>query len=128
MHTHVMGCHTVNLLRCAMSWCNRSVACTAPQCVLSPGVCMQFILGAVGFLYPKFSKSGRELLSPYHVFLGRATFIVGLATMAVRNPPQQKTLPVSCAKNRKTLLLRPLWCQFLALWGCSATPEWKHSR
>ena len=45
---------------------------------------LQFLLGAAGFLWPKFSKSGREVLAPYHVFLGRATFIVGLATMAVR--------------------------------------------
>ena len=44
---------------------------------------LQFILGMAGFLWPKFSQSSREVLAPYHVFLGRATFIVGLATMAV---------------------------------------------
>lgn len=83
----------MTIWRCAISWCICSVACTAPQCVLSPGVYIQFILGAVGFLYPKFSKSGRELLAPYHVFLGRATFIVGLATMAVRNPSSAEIIP-----------------------------------
>ena len=46
---------------------------------------VQFILGAAAFLWPKFSKSARETLVPYHMFLGRATFIAGLATMAVRS-------------------------------------------
>ena len=95
MHMYLMGYRTIYLVRCAISWCICSVAFSAPQCVLSPGMCIQFILGAVGFLYPKFSKSGRELLAPYHVFLGRATFIVGLATMAVRNPSPPKTFPAS---------------------------------
>ncbi len=45
---------------------------------------VQFLLGAAAFLWPKFSKSARETLVPYHMFLGRATFIAGLATMAVR--------------------------------------------
>lgn len=43
----------------------------------------QFILGFVGFLWPKFGKGSREALAPFHVFFGRATFIMGLATMAV---------------------------------------------
>ncbi len=46
---------------------------------------VQFFLGAAAFLWPKFSKSARETLVPYHMFLGRATFIAGLATMAVRS-------------------------------------------
>lgn len=44
---------------------------------------MQFILGLTGFLYPTFSKANREALAPWHVFLGRATFIMGLTTMTV---------------------------------------------
>ena len=48
---------------------------------------VQFVLGAAGFLWPKFSQSSREVLVPYHMFLGRATFIAGLATMAVQVSP-----------------------------------------
>lgn len=44
---------------------------------------LQAILGFTGFLYPTFSKSNREALAPWHMFLGRTTFIMGLATMAV---------------------------------------------
>lgn len=48
------------------------------------GVSPQFLLGVSGFFYPKFSKGAREALLPWHQFLGRATFVLGLATMAVR--------------------------------------------
>lgn len=46
-------------------------------------MCVQFILGFTGFLYPGYSKAHRDALSPWHVFLGRITFTLGLATMAV---------------------------------------------
>ncbi|CAL8471335.1 g10877 [Coccomyxa elongata] len=58
---------------------------------------LQFILGFTGFLYPKYSKANRESLAPYHIFLGRATFILGLATMAAGI--QEKTQFVSAAKK-----------------------------
>ncbi len=44
----------------------------------------QFLLGFTAFFYPKYSKGARDTLLPYHQFLGRATFLLGLATMAVR--------------------------------------------
>jgi len=59
------------------------------RCTMETNTCvllMQFILGFLAFAYPTFSKNKREQLAPYHQFLGRATFVMGLATMAVSNP------------------------------------------
>ena len=72
-------CSLHEVLRSCHVW---EALAEVPDCVV-----LQFILGMAGFLWPKFSKSARETLAPYHVFLGRATFIAGLATMAVRASP-----------------------------------------
>lgn len=44
---------------------------------------MQFLLGFYVFLFPKLSLRHRRAMSPIHMYLGRATFVAGLATMAV---------------------------------------------
>ena len=91
-----LGCPLCRLLCAddAQDSCSVQVATRA-----EPAVCavLQFILGAAGFLWPKFGKASREALVPYHMFLGRATFIVGLATMAVRaSSASMFTTDLSC--------------------------------
>jgi len=46
----------------------------------------QFTLGFGAYLYPQVAKRHREALSPLHTYLGKATFVAGLANMAVRRP------------------------------------------
>ncbi len=44
----------------------------------------QFLLGFSAYFWPGFHKNNKEALLPWHHFLGRATFVLGLAAMAVR--------------------------------------------
>ena len=44
---------------------------------------VQFTLGFGAYLYPTVAKRHREALGPLHTYLGKATFIAGLANMAV---------------------------------------------
>jgi hypothetical protein len=60
-----------------------SACACGPTLNVSFCLLVQFLLGFTGFLYPKYSKNKREELAPWHIFLGRATFVLGLATMAV---------------------------------------------
>ncbi|KAK9918139.1 hypothetical protein WJX75_001570 [Coccomyxa subellipsoidea] len=77
---------------------------------------LQAILGFTGFLYPTFSKSNREALAPWHMFLGRATFIMGLATMAVGI--QEKTQFVAAAKNPVNVQVLKLFQAAIKLHSC----------
>ena len=47
----------------------------------------QFTLGFGAYLYPTVAKRHREALGPLHTYLGKATFVAGLANMAVRSSP-----------------------------------------
>ncbi|KAK9827640.1 hypothetical protein WJX81_002123 [Elliptochloris bilobata] len=44
---------------------------------------LQFFLGFGAYLYPTVAKRHREALGPLHTYLGKATFVAGLANMAV---------------------------------------------
>jgi len=44
---------------------------------------LQYLAGLGGFLLPKMSAPQRAALSPLHMYLGRATYVLGLATMTV---------------------------------------------
>ena len=48
----------------------------------------QFTLGFGAYLYPTVAKRHREALGPLHTYLGKATFVAGLANMAVRDSPR----------------------------------------
>ena len=51
---------------------------------LSPSLrTAQFTLGFGAYLYPTVAKRHREALGPLHTYLGKATFVAGLANMAV---------------------------------------------
>lgn len=45
---------------------------------------VQYLVGLGGFFFSRVPGRQRAALSPVHVFMGRATFTLGLATMAVR--------------------------------------------
>ena len=45
---------------------------------------LQYLLAAGAFLWPRLPPAQRRQLSPLHMYLGRAVFVSGLATMAVR--------------------------------------------
>lgn len=47
---------------------------------------MQFIAGIAAFLYPQVSTGLRVQLAPYHMFLGRTVYVLGLANMCVSAP------------------------------------------
>jgi hypothetical protein len=44
---------------------------------------LQYLAGLGGFLLPKVSAAQKAALSPLHMYLGRATYVLGLATMTV---------------------------------------------
>jgi len=45
--------------------------------------CLQYLLGAATFLWPKPSPHVRRSLSPVHAFMGTAVYVGGLAAIAV---------------------------------------------
>ena len=45
---------------------------------------LQYLVAAGAFLWPRLPPAQRRQLSPLHMYLGRAVFAAGLATMAVR--------------------------------------------
>ena len=63
---------------------------------------LQYLVGLGGFLYPKLSSRQRAALSPLHMYLGRATFVLGLSTMAV-NALSTAGVMLSFASTKESL-------------------------
>ena len=78
-------------------WCGACASCwaLAPQEATPPLRGAQFTLGFGAYLYPTVAKRHREALGPLHTYLGKATFVAGLANMAVRSSPRIGALSTS---------------------------------
>jgi hypothetical protein len=61
--------------------------CTLCTLSLPHGPPPQFFVAAYCYLYPGAALPTRVALGPYHKFLGKATWVAGLATIAVRAGP-----------------------------------------
>eukprot|EP00744_Colponema_vietnamica_P000128 GILI01000242.1.p1 GENE.GILI01000242.1~~GILI01000242.1.p1 ORF type:complete len:267 (+),score=75.69 GILI01000242.1:123-923(+) len=75
----------------------------------------QFLLGFVGFFWPKFSDNGRKNLSPWHVFLGKVTFVFGLAGLCTGMLQKQRFLSQPTVDQFATVLIIPNWWVILVL-------------
>ena len=85
-----------------------------PHGLRPPSRGAQFTLGFGAYLYPTVAKRHREALGPLHTYLGKATFVAGLANMAVRSSPRIGAFSTS---QRQTALRG--FCSFdLFCWRC----------
>jgi len=93
-------CHAHATAAAMPSWVSSSLSCAPimPCCPSSPCrysahswlglavltlLALQYCVAAFAYLTPKLSPSQRRQFSPLHIFLGRAVFVGGIATMAV---------------------------------------------
>ena len=72
---------------------------------------LQYLLGAAAYLWPGMSPARKRALGPLHIYLGKAVFLAGMATMAVSG--RTPGLPAACCKvaagSRRGQLLCSKW-------------------